>query len=273
MPVKIGITGANGHIGRELLRYPNSVPLVGDVRNPSEIEMEIKSKKPDLIVHLASISDVNVCEKRENADWVTEVNVHGTMNVAEVAEKVGCGMILISTDHIFNGNWWGRYNERSRPAPVNFYGFTKLAAEGFREVFPNLKVIRTSYLFDEHRNAEQLRVIKNKNVQKYPTFIQRTFMYLPHFVESLSVYIRRFEQMPKLLHISGTELVSWYTLMSVLAKEYVGDESLALPRDEELDLEIAPRPHKTGLNTGLSKRLHLPQYSYYDGILDMLRNV
>jgi len=271
MTIKIGITGSRGYVGRELLKYPNTFPLVCDVRDSKDVEMAIKSEKPDLVVHLASVSDVDVCEDKDNTYSTYKTNVVGTIRVADACEKFGCGMMLMSSSQVFSGNW-GNYREWNKPKPKNYYGLTKLVAESYLNIMGDrLKTVRTSYLFDLSRIEDKLDVLNGRVLTAvYPTFIKRSFMYLPHFCKSLYQYLVNFEKMPKILHISGTETVSWYDFMKSIAQASGMNDGRIIPRKFELDSETTPRPYNAGLNVGKSNRLHLPQFSYYDGIKEML---
>lgn len=265
----IGLTGYTGRVGQELMRFGECVPLACDVRDAKEVEMAVKSVRPDLIVHLASISDVDKCEQKENQSLVDDVNVRGTFHVAEVAEKFDCGMVLLSTVHVFDGRW-GNYKENSRPNPKNYYGLTKLAAEGFRTIFPKMKVVRTSYLFDHERVFKHLYPLRVKQSFEYPTFIERSFMFLPHFAEVLYNYLLRYDEMPDVINLSGSDTVSWYQFIVDMAKVYNLDSSLVCPRDKEIQMNVAPRPYRAGLNIGLSRKLELPQFGYREGLLEMM---
>lgn len=270
MTIRIGITGANGHIGKQLLLAPNTFSLVGNVVNAPEVEMAITQGKPDVVVHLASISDVDVAEN--NWELAKEVNVNGTFNVAEACSKIQCPMVVLSSVHIFNGKpWlssWG-YSEHSTPSPINNYGWTKFGAEQLQKVFPVMKIVRTSYLFDEIRLKRQIEILQHGNYVNYPTFITRSFMYLPHFVESFYTYLLHLDKMPKVLNIAGKEIVSWHEFMTKVAEAYGVNPAQVMPRSKEIQENLAPRPYKAGLNVDLSRRLHLPQYSYLDGIREM----
>lgn len=272
MTTKIGITGANGHIGKLLLKAPNTFSLVGNVTNESEIEMAITQSKPDVVVHLASISDVDVCEG--NWELAKDVNVRGTARVAEACLKIGCQMVLLSSVHVFNGkpliSSWG-YSESSTPNPINNYGWTKFGAEKLQHIYPFMKIVRTSYLFDAERLQNQVKILHNGNYVTYPTFITRSFMYLPQFVEVFYTYLVHLNEMPKLLHIAGSEIVSWHKFMLEVASAYGINSAQVMPRSKELDNGLAPRPYKAGLNVDLSRKLHLPQYSYIDGIREMIK--
>lgn len=270
--MKIGISGYSGHVGKELLKYPDTLPLVMDVTRPMEVEMAIRSAKPDVVVHLASVSDVDVCQNKDNEAWVYDVNVNGTLNVASVCEELGIKVVLLSTAHIFGGRWWVSYHENDLPNPKNFYGMTKFGAESLQTVYSNLKVVRTSYLFDRERLLHYVNIHREGNFQEYPTFIVRSFMYTPHFVRVLNEYLCKIEQMPDVLHISGSKSVSWYEFMSRTLYEFGIPTERVLPRRTELKLDVAPRPYRGSLNVDLSKRLGLPQYSYIDGVREIVNS-
>lgn len=242
-----------------------------DVTQPESVEESFDRNKPDIVLHLASKSDVDFCEKVKNEKIVIATNTRGTFHVASAAEKFGCGVVLISSGHVFKGDKWvGGYKELSTPAPINFYGMTKLAAEGFAEVFPNLKIIRTSYIFDKQRLRTHLSSLEDCDSVEFPTFIKRSFMYLHHFSLSLLEYAERFLAMPKILHLSGGDTVSWHEFMKYLAYETLNNPYMIVPRKKDLLDRYAPRGHNLGLNTSLSANLGFKQYSYKEGIQDML---
>ena len=264
---KIGVTGWKGMVGQELLKFPDTVPLMCDVRYKDDVKAAIQNIRPDIIVHLASISDVDVCENPANEDLVIETNVRGTYNVTNWAEEYGCKVVLLSSSQVFDG-LWGNYNERNKPHPKNSYGRSKFGAESLRTVFDNLKVVRTSYLFDYKRMYGDIFALRHGCEIGEPMFIFRSYMYLPHFVQSLYKYLMDFDRMPGILHISGSDTVSRYKFIKEMAEMLRLDTSLIHSRKHEMD-RYAPRPYKAGLNVGLSKKLELPQYGYREGLLAM----
>ena len=260
--MRIFVTGANGQIGRRLIGL-GCLPLYSDVTDYHALSMEIGKAKPDVVVHLAAITDVEYAEKAEHTEEVIKVNVRGTSNVVSVTGENSCGMVFLSTDHIFNGkhgpykesyknympNWLGQVEK-----PVDFYGLSKLAAEGVVNSYLHTKIVRTSYLFDWDR-------MKYDESTYYPTFVYRSFMHVDHFAKALYEYLKRFYEMPQLLNIAGSDTVSWYQF----AKEYWHGKKV-LPRKHDIKDEFSPRPYKCGLDVSESKKLRLPQFSYRDGL-------
>lgn len=252
--IKLAMTGGAGRVGRYMENW-GVEPLVCDVTNPNDTLDRITRSKPNIILHLAAKSDIEYCENPDNHKKVTDVNLKGTFNVLSAADTIGAKVVMLSSDHVFSGGGflkkYGPYRENDSVSPVNFYGHSKLAAEGLVKAFDNFKIVRTSYLFDANRIETQSRV--------QPTFIRRSFMYLPHFASVLFQYLQNYDRMPTILHIAGSKTVSWYKFMSAIYKDVE-------PRRTEKP--GAPRPYYAGLKSNYN--FFMP-YSYLDGIREMLK--
>jgi dTDP-4-dehydrorhamnose reductase len=251
----IMMIGGNGRIGKYMqkLGYKN---LECDITKPSTINDSMSKYRPHIVLLLAAKSSIEWCENPDNLQEAINVNTRGVFNVLKSAEMFGANVVMISSDHLFsggNGGWWGRgpYNEDAKPFPVNFYGKTKLAAEGALKAFDNFKVVRTSYLFDWERLSTKLG-------QPQPTFIKRSFMYLPHFCADLSNYLQNYDTMPKLLHISGSVTCSWFDFMRSF--------NTVTPKTKE-DKSMVKRPYAGGLKTKYNFFVPTP---YTLGVSDML---
>lgn len=252
MGQRVGVTGYKGRLGSYLIsHFPNFVPLDCDVTRLDSVKDCLASVHPDTVLHLAAKSDVDWCEEIQNEKTLSNVNIRGTFHVCVAAEEKDMEVILLSSDHVFSGNW-GKYKENSKPDPINQYGRSKLAAESWNRAFDNLKIIRTSYFFDRERLFSNIQ-------QDYPTFISRSFIHIQHLSELLIYYFTYIGKTPKILHLSGSKICSWYELMdrATLGKVY--------PRRIE-EKEFAARPKRGGLDISLSQKLGFPSYSYLDGM-------
>ena len=75
--------------------------------------------------------------------------------------------------------------------------------------------------------------------------------------------------MPKILHISGSKVVSWYDFILAFAEaKELQDVFIRKFKKQRFETNgfMAERPKKAGLNVDLSKRLGLPQFDYLDGM-------
>jgi dTDP-4-dehydrorhamnose reductase len=141
--LKLLITGASGLYGSKLAQialsrgievyssdiqnlsvYGNFVKM--DISDKVQVEETFRAVKPDVVVHAATLTDVDKCEMNKALAW--KVNVEGTKNIVEASKVAGAFLVYISTDYVFSGEK-GCYVESDSPEPINYYGLTKLEAE------------------------------------------------------------------------------------------------------------------------------------------------
>lgn len=266
---KIFVTGYKGYIGSKLIEM-GCKPLDCNVTNPIEVRAAIRHTCPEIIIHLAGKSDVNYCESDDGKETAMRTNYGGSVNVFRGAEWGNSKVVYVSSDHIFSGGLFGgRYSEKSKPSPINYYGMTKLAVEQAASVFDCVSVVRTSTLFSNNRSMierlmERIRLGSDVPV---PTFLRRTYMHRDHFCKSLLDYCDNLDTMPKVLNISGSKYVTFYQFISDYAKHFGLDyRKVKKQAKDYTDVGFAIRPHRAGLDTTLSKDLYFKQYSYLDGI-------
>jgi dTDP-4-dehydrorhamnose reductase len=258
--MKIAVTGKeNGHLAQRLIAL-GAVPLRSDVLDIKACREEIKAVRPDVIIHAAAITDVEAC--RRDYERAIVVNMRGTNNVCEAASDIlGDGrVVLLSTDHVFDGTK-GNYKEDDEPNPITEYGMTKHGAEAVVRLYDG-KIVRLSKCFDKN-DKEVVSIFSQKKIL-LPTFIKRSFVHLDYIAVGLIAYAKRFDEMPPILHLAGTETISYYQFA-----RYIEEASMARgeglffdirPRDYELD-GYAPRPYNCGLDVSLANSLELPLYS------------
>lgn len=270
----IGVTGANGYIGKALVKA-GAIPMFCDVTRPAEIDAEITEKKPDVILHLAAKSNPDWCEDPNNKFILSAVNVRGTYNVMYRASQSNIPCVLMSTGQIWKGGFWeGAHGENDKPSPpVNQYGLSKLSAEAIAKTFfgEGGKIVRSSFVFDTKRLASKLGSLKAGETLYEPSFIRRSFIYLDDIVRLLLEYCERIKEMPDVLHLAGAETCSWYDFTWELACQYGYDVELVKARRTEIkDKKVAPRPSNAGLDTRLASvhyGFRVPDYK--DGIMRM----
>jgi len=266
--MKIAVSGHEGFVGSELIKQ-GCVPLDCDVTREDSVEFEISQVRPDVIIYAAGHTDVEWCEK--HPDDAYKVNVQGVKNVTD---HFGGIFIYLSSNYVFSGKNYFDYSENHNPSPINYYGYTKWGGELATDVSSFLCkraiIIRTSKLFNHPFLLEDIKRLYNGETLEKTTIIKRSFLYLPHFVEGLMYAIQNIDKMPNLIHISGTDTLSYYQLWYFIAKELMLDTGLVKKRDWWLT-DMTDRPRRGGLSVGLAKSLGIPLYSAYDGIKEMLQ--
>ena len=130
-----------------------------DITDKTSGESCLVRYRPDVVINLAAITDVDGCEgKRELAE---KVNAHGAGIVAELCMKHGIQSVYFSTDYVFDGTKKIPYKENDRPNPISVYGVTKLMGE--QEVLeknPSSLIIRAQWLYGKGGENFITKVVK-----------------------------------------------------------------------------------------------------------------
>jgi dTDP-4-dehydrorhamnose reductase len=104
------------------------VPM--DITNAAAVAETIKSVKPDVIVHCAAWTAVDLAEDEDKKAKVFAINAEGTENIARVAKEIDAKMVYISTDYVFNGRGTSPWKPDCKDyEPLNVYGESKLKGE------------------------------------------------------------------------------------------------------------------------------------------------
>lgn len=260
--MKIGVTGYKGRIGSELVKL-GGIPLECDITDIPSIMLACSSVKPDVVVHCAGISSVDECQKDFNKTY--EVNVRGISNV-----KGSCkGFIFLSSDHIFNGKK-GNYSEKDNYIKditnKSVYALSKIGAELVTELFGG-KIIRLSTVFGKELIMDNYD-INGWPRMTFPTFIQRSYGYVNHIAKGIWFAANNYDKIPNILNIAGTEILSMYEFYLMYATVFGLDKNSIHPRNKP-EKSYVNRPFKTGLNVKLARKLGVPLYSAYEGLVQL----
>ena len=153
--MKILITGGTGQLGSECARVfagkhqvwaPGSHDL--DITGHRAVTQALSRFAPDAVVNCAAVTNVDACETDRERAWL--VNVVGPHILAAACRKRGCLLVHLSTNYLFDGAKPipEGYAEDDRPAPISYYGMTKLESE--RAVAAETDehvIVRTAWLY------------------------------------------------------------------------------------------------------------------------------
>ena len=108
-----------------------SMPYIPmDITDSTAVEQVLTEVKPDVVVHCAAWTAVDLAEDADKQEKVRAINAGGTRNIAEICKKLDCKMIYISTDYVFNGQGMEPWQPDCKDyQPLNVYGETKLQGE------------------------------------------------------------------------------------------------------------------------------------------------
>lgn len=102
-----------------------------DLSKSKNISDSLLTATPDIVVHMAAITHIDLCEtdkKNGKEGLVWKVNVGGTRAVAKFCAKNNIPLVFLSTECVFDGKE-EYFSEDAKKNPINWYGATKSEAE------------------------------------------------------------------------------------------------------------------------------------------------
>ena len=101
-----------------------------DITDKEAVEKIITDLNPDVVVHCAAWTAVDMAEDDDKVEKVRAINAGGTDNIAKVCKKIGAKMVYLSTDYVFDGQGEKPWEPDCKDyKPLNISGQTKLEGE------------------------------------------------------------------------------------------------------------------------------------------------
>lgn len=202
MLMKVLVTGVAGQLGHDVMNelakrgyegigsdikdtysgIPDGTAVVTmpyipmDITDKASVEKVLNEVRPDVVVHCAAWTAVDLAEDDDKKETVRKVNAEGTRNIALVCKDLNCKMVYISTDYVFDGQGTLPWDPDCKDyKPLNVYGETKL--EGELAVSENLEkyfIVRIAWVFGKNgknfiktmlnlgKTHDQLRVVSDQ---------------------------------------------------------------------------------------------------------------
>lgn len=116
-----------------------------DLTREADVVNAISAATPEAIIHTASMTEVDACEK--DPEQAYAANVTAAAAVAKGARKVGAHLVHVSTDYVFDGDH-GPYSEEALPNPRGVYAVTKhMGEQAARTFVPGAALCRTAVVY------------------------------------------------------------------------------------------------------------------------------
>ena len=279
--MRLLITGSSGQLGitlQDLLakyyeivnttrNWNNSKTFNLDITNKIMLKEVLDATKPDLIINLAAMTNVDLCEKDPSA--AKRVNLFGVENICNLFDGK---IIQISSDYVFDGKM-GPYTEDDNTNPISIYGKTKLLAE---KVVLNHNdeniVLRTNvlYSYNSRTNACFVNWVVRSLKEKRQIYVVNDQYNNPTWTKSISRVILLCIQnkISGLYHWGDGDILSRYQFSLKIAKIFNLDSSLIKSiKTSELS-QLAKRPLRSGL---ISKKMEEAINVYAPAVEDCLK--
>ncbi|SHI65480.1 dTDP-4-dehydrorhamnose reductase [Hymenobacter daecheongensis DSM 21074] len=298
MACRLLITGSNGLLGQKLVallhqhsavtliatsRGPNKlaalyphvrfVPL--DVTSAEQVNQVLDQERPTHLIHTAAMTQVDECELNREACWLQ--NVTATQHLVAACARLAVHLTHVSTDFIFSGEE-GPLAEEAVPAPVNFYGESKLAAELLvRASRGPWAIVRTVLVYGTAHNYGRTNIVQwvrdSLRAGQHIEVVDDQFR-TPTLAEDLAqgCWLVAQQNATGIYHISSSELLTPYQMARQVADYFGLDQTLIERVDASTFTQPARRPARTGFIISKAQReLGYQPHSFAEGIALLAR--
>lgn len=272
--MKILVTGASGLLGSRLVELAimrghevcsiyHAHPVTRgsarglDLADQNEVRRCLTEEGPEVVIHSATITDVDFCEK--NPELAVGVNGSATGSLAMACSDARSHLVYISTDYVFDGKR-GLYKESDEPKPINVYGQSKLAGEQrVLQSSADFCVARTSVLYGwgrGHRPNFATWLHENLSANRKVTVVTDQYASPTLNTNLARMLIEVAERrIHGILHLAGNTRISRYEFAVMLAKHFGFNENLLTPVKADATQWIAKRPFDSSLNVSKAQEM------------------
>jgi len=266
MVMKFLVTGSSGLVGRQVVHdligsnetvysaFHNLEPEIGipiqiDLICIDKIKESIAKINPDSIIHLAALTNVDLCET--DKELAMKINAKATEIVAKQAAKQKAFFVYVSTDYVFDGEK-GMKKESDSTNPVDFYGKSKLEGEAaVRDLASSWCIARTSTPYGLHSKKKSfpLWVMENLiNKQEINVVVDQytSPTYVPNLSKMLIEIAKR--QIVGVIHTAGATRISRYENAEIIAEKLNLNKNFLKPINLDEMKWIANRPKDSSLD-------------------------
>lgn len=274
--MKVLITGANGMVARATMDYCRSIgdevsALIRqemDIANLESVRDAMLRVRPDVVINCAAYTNVDGAESEP--ERALSANVLGPKNLATACAELGCGLVTISTDYVFDGTFDGFYTQRHQPNPSGIYATTKRRGE-IEALTTNARtiVVRSGWIYGDG-GTNFLSVMGTiLSEEKKITAIRDSFG-TPTFAGDLAKRLRQLAELdlPGVFHVTNSGPGTSYFGFAEKVCEIGGFERSLIKPVSHTDLSRpAPRPVSSKLACLFSEKFGLQPMPHWEDAL------
>ena len=246
-----------GHyaVGSDIMESADSsadeyIPM--DITNALSVEEILCNVQPEVVVHCAAWTAVDLAEDEDKIEKVRAINAEGTRNIATVCKKLDCKMIYISTDYVFDGQGETPWKPDCKDyKPLCVYGQTKLEGElAVAELLEKYFIVRIAWVFGKN-GKNFIKTMLNVG-QKYDTVrVVCDQIGTPTYTYDLARLLVDMSESEKYGYYHATNeggYISWYDFTCEIFKQ-AGYQIKVVPvTTAEYGLSKATRPFNSRLD-------------------------
>ncbi len=226
------------------------VPM--DITDSEQVEKVISEVAPDVIVHCAAWTAVDLAEDEDKKAKVKAINTDGVQNIADVAKKLDAKMIYISTDYVFNGQGTEPWLPDCKDyAPLNYYGETKLGGElAVANTLEKYFIVRIAWVFGLN-GKNFIKTMLNVGKTHDTVRVVNDQIGTPTYTLDLSVLLVDMLETEKYGYYHATNeggYISWYDFTKEIYRQAGYKTEIQPVTTQEYGLSKAARPFNSRLD-------------------------
>ena len=230
--MKVLVLGCKGQLGRclndQLINTNYEVTYTSrdqiDIADLEGAWIKITRIAPDVIINASAYTAVDKAEKEPvTADLINHLAVD---NLAVICFELGCWLIHVSTDYVFDGNSTVPYLEADKTNPQGVYGRTKLDGElAIQSSGCKYVILRTAWVFSEYGNNFLKTMLRLGAVHDELSIVGDQIgcpTYAQDIAKAIVAMITKLNEESSasgIFHYCGDQLCSWYEFAGVIFEE------------------------------------------------------
>lgn len=249
-----------------------------DITDKAAVSAVLTEIAPDVVVHCAAWTAVDMAEDDDKVEKVRAINAGGTQNIADACKTLDCKMVYISTDYVFDGQGETPWQPDCKDyKPLNVYGQTKLEGElAVANTLDKYFIVRIAWVFGLNGN-NFIKTMLNIG-KKYPELrVVCDQIGTPTYTYDLSRLLTDMIETEKYGYYHATNeggYISWYDFACEIFRQ-AGYETKVNPvTTEEYGLSKAARPFNSRLDKSkLVQNGFTPLPTWQDALTRYLKEI
>lgn len=231
-------------------QHPRVSQLVIDITDRTALKDAIMLAMPSVIINTAAMTNVDKCESERNTAW--QLNVTLVEHLVRISRLCDAHLVHFSTDYVFDGAK-GPYSETDIPAPISYYGKSKLAGENVC-MSANIPatIIRTNVVYGPSADRPDfVRWVFDAFEADTPINVVTDQYSNPTYVEDIAESVLQIITRTRtgIYHVGGSEYLNRYDFACKIADVFKANKNLLVPITTDTLQQAAKRPLKGGLIT------------------------
>ena len=249
-----------------------------DITDKAAVSAALAEIAPDVVVHCAAWTAVDLAEDEDKQEKVRAINAGGTQNIADACKALNCKMVYISTDYVFDGQGETPWQPDCKDyKPLNVYGQTKLEGElAVANTLEKYFIVRIAWVFGRNGN-NFIKTMLNIG-KKYPELrVVNDQIGTPTYTYDLSRLLADMIETDKYGYYHATNeggFISWYDFACEIFRQAGYDTKVNPVTTAEYGLSKAARPFNSRLDKSkLVENGFTPLPTWQDALTRYLKEI